>query len=174
MVQDGAKKRPKLEPDVVTAPVVKRIFHMADTGRGMLGIAGTLNEEGIATATGKLWSKNGVHFILRNEVYTGTLVKGTAAKDNADPVLVDRAFPAIVSKSQFHRVNSLMRSRDRPPPQGGKPLLAQRAGQVLHMQENSLGPGIQEGQVPLYVCQSLIKKGSGSCHSPKLNTRRFE
>ena len=74
MVQDGAKKRPKLDPDVVTAPVVKRIFHMADTGRGMLGIAGTLNEEGIATATGKLWSKNGVHFILRNEVYTGTLV----------------------------------------------------------------------------------------------------
>ena len=34
--------------------------------------ASTLNGEGIASPAGKLWSKNGIHFILRNEVYTGT------------------------------------------------------------------------------------------------------
>ena len=62
----------------------------------MLDIAHTLNDEGITSATGKLWSKNGVHFILTNEVYTGTLIWGTAAKDKADPVRVEKAFPAIV------------------------------------------------------------------------------
>ena len=49
MVQDGAKKRPKLEPDEVTAPVVRHILELTNTGRGMLEIAPTLNDEGIAT-----------------------------------------------------------------------------------------------------------------------------
>ena len=76
MVQDGAKKRPTLEPDPATAPVVQRIFGMAESGRGILDITCTLNDEGIANPTGRLWSKNGVHIILRNESYTGTLVRG--------------------------------------------------------------------------------------------------
>ena len=65
MVQDGAKKRPTLEPDTDTAPVVERIFGMAESGRGILDIARTLNDEGIANPTGRLWTKNGVHIILR-------------------------------------------------------------------------------------------------------------
>ena len=75
MVQDGAKKRPTLEPDAATAAVVERIFGMAEAGRGILDITRTLNDEGIANPTGRLWSKNGVHIILRNESYTGTLVR---------------------------------------------------------------------------------------------------
>ena len=76
MVQDGAKKRPTLEPDAATSAVVERIFGMAEVGRGILDITRTLNNEGIANPTGRLWSKNGVHIILRNEAYTGTLVRG--------------------------------------------------------------------------------------------------
>ena len=45
MVQDGAKKRPKLEPDLDTSPVVERIFDMAEAGTGMLHIACTLHPE---------------------------------------------------------------------------------------------------------------------------------
>ncbi len=76
MVQDGAKKRPTLKPDPATAPVVKRIFGMAESGKGITDIARTLNDEGIANPTGRLWSKNGVHIILRNETYAGALVRG--------------------------------------------------------------------------------------------------
>ena len=120
MVQDGAKKRPTLEPDPDTSPVVKRIFCLAEAGKGILDICRTLNDEGIANPTGKLWSKNGVHIVLKNETYTGTLVWGTKAKDKAEPVRVEKAFPAIVSKTQFRKVNRLMRSRARrrPTPAG--------------------------------------------------------
>ncbi len=111
LVQDGAKKRPTLEPDPTTAAVVNRIFGMAEAGRGILEITRTLNDEGIANPTGRLWSKNGVHIILKNEVYTGTLVWGVDAKDKAEPVRVEKAFPAIVSKAQFRRVNRKLRSR---------------------------------------------------------------
>ena len=56
-----------------------------------------------------LWTKNGIHFILRNEVYAGVLVWDAYAEDNAEPVRVERAFHAIISKARFHRVNKLAR-----------------------------------------------------------------
>ena len=77
----------------------------------MLHIANTLNDEGIASPAGKLWSKNGIHFPLRNEVNTGTFVWGTNAKDKAEPVRIEKTFPAIFSKTKSHPVNGLMRSR---------------------------------------------------------------
>ena len=91
MAQDGAKKRPTLKPDPYTSPVVKRIFGMAEAGRGMLDITKTLNDEGTASPAGKLWGKTNVHAILGNEAYTGSLVWGTSAKDKAEPVRVKLA-----------------------------------------------------------------------------------
>ena len=76
MVQDGPKKRPSLQPNPDASPIVRRIFELADTGRGMLDIARVLNDEGIPSPSGKLWGKTSVHAILINEAYTGTLVRG--------------------------------------------------------------------------------------------------
>ena len=177
MVQDGARKRPTLEPDPETSPVVKRIFCLAEAGRGILDICRTLNDEGIANPTGKLWSKNGVHIILRNETYTGTLVWGTRAKDKAEPVRVEKAFPAIVSKTQFRKVNRQMRSRAprkvHPRRVGSSYLLSglvkcHRCNRALSGQDS------KSGQFSYYVCQSLMKRGSGACDAPRLNARRFE
>ena len=151
-VQDGAKERPTLEPGPDSSPVVKRIFDMAEAGRGMLDITRTLNDEGIASPRGKLWNKVTVHNILNNEAYTGTLVWGNNAKDKADPVRVEKAFPGLISKAQFSRVNKIMRSprtQYHPPPQGGKLLPAEWLGQVLQVQEGAHGPVLQEGHVPL-------------------------
>ena len=176
-VQDGAKKRPTLEPDPETSPVVKRIFCLAEAGKGILDICRTLNDEGIANPTGKLWSKNGVHIILRNETYTGTLVWGTKAKDKAEPVRVEKAFPAIVSKTQFRKVNRQMRSRAprkaHPRRVGSSYLLS---GLVrCHQCNRALsGQDSKSGQFSYYVCQSLMKRGSGACDAPRLNARRFE
>ena len=177
MVPDGAKKRPTLELDPDAAQVVQRIFDLAEAGTGMLKITRALNDEGVASPTGKLWSKNGVHFILRNEVYTGTLVWGTKGKDKADPVRIEKAFPAIVSKAQFRRVNKLMHSRapkrTHPRRVGSTYLLS---GLVkCHRCKRALsGQDAKSGQFAYYVCQSLIKQGSGACDSPRLNARRFE
>ena len=169
MVQDGAKKRPSLEPDPATAPVVERIFGMAEAGRGILDITRTLNDEGIANPTGRLWSKNGVHIILKNEAYTGTLVWGVDAKDKADPVRVEKAFPAIVSKSRFRRVNRKLRSRaprkSHPRRVGSTHLLS---GMVKCKACNRAlsGQDAKSGKFAYYVCQSLLKRGSGTCDAP--------
>ena len=111
MAQDGPKKRPTLEINPDTSRIVKRIFDMADAGKGTLEITRTLNSEGISSPRGKLWGKASVHNILTNEAYTGTLLWGAKAKDKADPVRVEKAFPAIISKAQFRRVNQQLRRR---------------------------------------------------------------
>ena len=177
MVQDGAKKRPTLEPDPATSPVVKRIFALAEAGRGITDITRTLNGEGIANPTGRLWSKNGVHIILRNEAYIGTLVWGTNTRDKTDPVRVEKAFPAIVSRAQFRRVNRRMRSRSPKrvhPRRVGSSYLLSGLVRCRACDRALSGQDAKSGRFSYYVCQSLMKRGSGACDSPRLNARRFE
>ena len=177
MVQDGAKKRPTLEPDEATAAVVERIFNMAESGRGILNITRTLNDEGIANPTGRLWSKNGVHIILRNPVYTGTLVWGTDSKDKAEPVRVEKAFPAIVSKAQFKRVNRKLRSRAprrTHPRRVGSSYLLSGLVRCRACNRALSGQDAKSGRFAYYVCQSIMKRGKDACETPRLNARRFE
>ena len=136
-VQDGAKKRPRLDLDPPADAVVRRIFDLALQGRSVLDVTKTLNAEGIPTANGKLWLKTTVHAMLTNEAYTGTLVWGNRAKDNADPVRVEKAFPAIVSKQEFRRIARMMQSR------APKKVNPRRTGQVRDLRQ---GPHRRRGQ----------------------------
>ena len=176
-VPDGAKKRPKLEVDPETVPVVERIFALAEAGKGITEIARTLNDDGIANPTGRPWSKNGVHILLTNEVYTGTLQWGVGAKDGAPPVRVEDAFPAIVSKELFARVQSLMRSRAPKrahPRRVGSSYLLSGLVKCRSCRRALSGQDSKSGQFSYYVCQSLMKRGRGACDAPRLNARRFE
>ena len=177
MVQDGAKKRPTLEPDPATSPIVKRIFDMSEAGSGMVDITRALNGEGIASPGGKLWGKTSVHKVLTNEAYTGTLVWGVNAKDKADPVRVEKAFPAIVSKTQFQRVGRQLRRRApkvRHPRRVGSSYLLSGMVKCKSCNRALTGQYSKSGQFPYYVCQSLMKRGKEACKTPRLAARRFE
>ena len=177
MVQDGPKKRPTLEINPDTSPIVRRMFDMAEAGNGTLEIIRTLNKEGISSPRGKLWVRTSVHNILTNEAYTGTLVWGINAKDNADPVRVEKAFPAIVTRAQFRRVGKHLSSRapkfTHPRRVGSSYLLS---GLVKCQACNTplTGRFAQSGKYSYYVCQSNIKIGKDACKTPTLNARHFE
>ena len=90
---------------------------------------------------------------------------------------VEKAFPSIVSKARFRRVNKLMCSRapkrSHPRRVGSSYLLSglvkcHRCNRALSGQDS------KSGQFSYYVCQSLMKRGSGACDAPRLNARRFE
>ena len=177
MVQDGAKKRPTLVPDPDASRVVKRIFDMAEAGNGMVAITKTLNDEGILSPRGKLWGKTSVHAILVNEAYTGTLIWGQNSKDNAEPVRVEKAFPAIITKAQFGRVGKLMRSRAPKrshPRRVGSTYMLSGLVKCKACNRALSGQDAKSGQFAYYVCQSIMKRGKGACHTPRLNARRFE
>ena len=176
-VQDGAKKRPTLVPDEDASRIVKRIFDMAEAGNGMVQITKTLNDEGILSPKGKLWGKTSVHAILVNEAYTGTLIWGQNSKDNAEPVRVEKAFPAIITKAQFNRVGKLMRSRapkQAHPRRVGSTYMLSGLVKCKSCNRALSGQDAKSGQFAYYVCQSIMKRGKGACHTPRLNARRFE
>ncbi len=177
MVQDGTKKRPTLEMDPDTAPIVKRIFDMSEAGSGMVDITRALNDDGIASPGGKLWSKTGVHKVLINEAYTGTLIWGVSSKDGADPVRVDEAFSAIVTKTQFQRVGRQLRRRApkvRHPRRVGSSFLLSGMVRCKTCGGALTGGYSKSGQFPYYVCQSIIKRGKEACTTPRLAARSFE
>ena len=177
MVQDGAKKRPTLEPDPDASRIVKRIFDLAEAGNGMLDITNTLNDEGIASPRGKLWGKTSVHGMLINEAYTGTLVWGANSKDKAEPVRVEKAFPAIITKGEFRRAKKLLGSRAPKrshPRRVGSTYLLSGLVKCKACNRALSGQDAKSGQFAYYVCQSLMKRGKDACDTPRLNARRFE
>ncbi len=177
MVQDGPKKRPKLEIDPDSSHVVTRMFDMSEAGKSTLDIARILNNEGITSPRGKPWGKTSVHAILINETYTGTLTWGVNAKNGADPVRVENAFPAIVSSAQFNSVSKLLRSRAPRlvnPRRVASPFLLSGLVKCKTCRRALTGQGSKYAQFTYYVCQTLMKQGKGSCDAPRLNARRFE
>ena len=176
-VQDGVKKRPKLELNPPSDAVVRRIFDMVLQGKSILDVTKTLNAEGIPTTNGKKWLKTTVHAMLTNEAYTGTSVWGANAKDGAPPVRIEDAFPAIISKQEFRRAKKLLGSRAPKkvnPRRASSPYLlsgllkCETCGKALTAAE------AKSGKYTYYVCHSLLKRGSGTCKTPRLNAKNFE
>ena len=176
-VQDGPKKRPKLELNPPNDAVVRRIFDMALAGRSTLDIAKTLNAEGIPTANGKKWLKTTIHVILTNEAYAGTVVWGANARDGAPPVRVEDAHPAIVSRRESRRIGRMMQSRAPKkvnPRRISSPYLLSGLAKCQTCGKAMTAAEAKSGKYTYYICHSLLKRGKGTCKTPRLNAKKFE
>ena len=177
-VSDGMKERPTLEVDPATAPVVKEIFESSLSGYGLKEICRTLNDRGV-TNRGKRWYKGGLHYLLTNEAYTGTAVWGrtTKVEKAQDPVRVEGAWPALVSRELFDAVQQAMRDRapkvQRPGRVGSKFLLSGLLKCGVCGRPYS-GQGAKSGQYAYYVCGTLFREGAGTCSARYLNAPRVE
>ena len=176
-VPDGAKQRPKLELAPPADAVVRRMFAMVLHGRSLLDITKILNAEGIVSPRGKHWLKSTVHTLLGNEAYTGTLVWGANAKDGAPPVRVEGAFPAIVTPEEFARVHRRLQARAPTtvhPRRAASPYLLSGLVTCATCGKALTAAEAKSGRYTYYVCHSLLKKGRGTCTTPRLNAQRFE
>ncbi len=176
-VQDGIKKRPKLELNPPADAVVRRIFDMVLQGKSILDVTKTLNAEGIPTTNGKKWLKTTIHTMLDNEAYTGTLVWGAKAKDGAPPVRVEDAHPAIVSKRDFQKARKLLASRapkKMNPRRASSPYLLSGLVKCETCGKAMTAAEAKSGRYTYYICHSLLKRGKGTCETPRLNSRNFE
>ena len=176
-VQDGAKKRPRLELDPPADAVVRRVYDMALRGKSILDITKTLNAEGIPTTNGKKWLKTTIHTMLDNEAYTGAVVWGINAKDGQPPVRVEDAHPAIVSKREFRRVKRLLASRAPKkvnPRRASSPYLLSGLLKCENCGKAMTAAEAKSGRYTYYVCQSVLKRGSGVCKTPRLNAKNVE
>ena len=177
-VSDGAKERPTLEIDPATAPVVSEIFEKSLRGSGLKELCKELNERGI-TNRGKRWYKGTLHYVLRNEAYTGTAVWGKTSKGEKtqDPVRVEGAWPALVSRELFEDVQQAMRERapkvQRPARVGSRFLLSGLLKCGVCGRPYS-AQGAKSGQFAYYICGTLFREGAGTCSARYLNAPRLE
>ena len=177
-VSDGAKERPTLEVDPATAPVVKEMFEKSLRGSGLKELCKELNERGI-TNRGKRWYKGTLHYVLRNEAYTGTAVWGRTSKgqEAADSVRVEGAWPALVSRELFEDVQQAMRERapkvQRPGRVGSKFLLSGllRCG-VCGRPTRPREP--RAASSPTTSAAPCSGRGAGTCSARYLNAPRLE
>ena len=178
-VSDGVKERPTLEVDESTAPIVKEIFESSHRGNGLAEICKELNGRGI-TNRGRRWKKNIVHYLLTNEAYTGTAVWGVKSKDEkaGEPVRVENAWPALVSRDLFDAVQQGLHQRaptvQRPGRVGSQYLLSGllRCGVCG---KSYSAQGAKSGQFAYYVCSSLFREGAGACSNGRyLNASKVE
>jgi DNA invertase Pin-like site-specific DNA recombinase len=177
-VSDGVKDRPTLEVDPVAAPIVKEIFESSRRGNGLMEICKELNGRGI-TNRGRRWQKNIVHYLLTNEAYTGTAVWGVKSKDEKaqEPVRVENAWPALVSRETFDLVQQGLHERaptvQRPARVGSQYLLSGLLRCGVCGKPYS-AQGAKSGQFAYYICGTLFREGAGTCSARYLNAPRLE
>ena len=126
----------RLEPDEVTAPVVRRIFEMAREGMNAPAISKVLFAENIptpgeykkanghphhdTTRTGGIWPGATILRILYDERYTGVYIMGKRAvteigsqrvrlKDESEWFKIPNHHPAIIGRKLFEQVQAKLR-----------------------------------------------------------------
>lgn len=89
VAEDGRRSGFRLVADPRTAPIVRDVFDWyARDNLSQLQIARRLNGLGVPSATGSVWTGEGVRYLLRRPAYAGEFVWGEARVQGAHEALV--------------------------------------------------------------------------------------
>ncbi|MEW4235998.1 recombinase family protein [Bacillus thuringiensis] len=100
------------------AEVVREIFGLSKKGFGYKKIASILNDKGMYTKSGQLWSDTTIAKVLKNQKYKGDLVLNRYKTVKVDGrkkriytpkdrlTIIEDHYPAIVSKELWNAVNN--------------------------------------------------------------------
>lgn len=140
--QKDPNNKNKLMVDPVAAETVKKIFNMFIEGKGKILIAKILNNEGVPCPSEykkmnglkynngqrldltKYWTYSTVYNILKNEIYTGTMVQHKNIRSNFKTkkstvtgkenwIRVENTHEAIIDKETFEKVQILLQKDTR-------------------------------------------------------------
>jgi len=173
--KDGTTLRSTLSPDTTTAHIVKHAFEESISGKGLKEIAKELNRDGILTKNGKKWSSTGVYTLLTNETYMGTLVWGK--RSNIAPVRVENAWPAIVDREIFYRVQSLLKARGPKiihPRRAVSDYLLSGVIKCAVCGKAMSGHSAKSGKFFYYHCANATKRGAEECPSHWIPKSKIE
>lgn len=97
------------------ASTVRRMYNLYEENQSLLYVARTLNNEGIYTRAGNMWSVAVVHRILNNPFYIGTYryykhEDGNRQKvrDEDEWIVYENHHPPIIDEIQFDRVQFVL------------------------------------------------------------------
>lgn len=176
--------RKRLMIDPATAPIVRKIYDLALAGKGGHAIARQFTNEGLLYpaaphAKHAVWTFYVIYRILKNPVYTGTLVWGRrhlpvdgVVLKHPDHTWIRKtdAHPAIVSEAEYQQIQQRFASRSpatvHPRTLHGRYLLT---GLLRCAQCYAPMYGLKGGKAPhryyYYTCSTFWRKGKHLCAS---------
>lgn len=86
--------------------IVREIFRRVSCGEPMVDIYTDLNNRGILTSRGQLWTKSSFNSMLHNERYKGIYIYGNTR--------IEGGIPRIVSDELFEKVQKVLRMKKNP------------------------------------------------------------
>lgn len=122
-VPAGSSKESLLRINPIEAELVRKIFRMYASGKGLRSIANTLNKEGHKTKPGNAFSSVAVKTIINNPVYIGKIrynVRENWAEKrrkgvNPNPIIVDGEHDPIISEDLWQAVQALFAKKSFSP-----------------------------------------------------------
>ena len=157
--------------------MVRRVFDMVLQGKSILDATKTLNAEGIPTTNGKKWLKTTIHTMLSNEAYTGTVVWGSqrqrrsAARARRGRTPRHRLQAGLPEGQEVARVP---RPKKVNPRRTSSPYLLSGIAKCETCGKAMTAAEAKSGKYTYYICHSLLKRGKGTCKTPRLNAKSFE
>ena len=107
-----------LEIDPKWGPIVLNIFEKYAEGTSANALRVALTQDGLTTKHGGFFTNSTLKRILKNEAYKGLLVRGRDSTNKYPTIWVNNAWPAIVSKELWDKVQRKI--AERAPHQQGR------------------------------------------------------
>jgi hypothetical protein len=105
------------------------------------------------------------------------MVWGKQSKKGLSPIRVEDAIPAIVDKEIFEQVQSHLKERSFGsihPKRVSSNYLLSGLAKCGYCDKNLVSQDAKGGRFHYYVCNTLIKKGAGSCQARYINKEKLE
>jgi site-specific DNA recombinase len=182
-VPGGERKNKKNSIVIVPeeAVVVRKIFELYASGKGLRAIANQLNREGHSTKRGNTFGTDSIREIITNPVYVGIVrynrFEGWSEKrrrgKNSNPVLTKGKHEAIVSQELWDKVQTLFDQKSKACPRvyDSDNLLTGLircpecgAPMVISRSHYRLKDGTKVAK-RYYACGTFKSKGSSVCHA---------
>lgn len=109
---DAGRAVRRYELDPVRAPVISRMFELADGGMAPANVARRLNAEGLRTKAGGLWKRRRVQDTLTNPFYAGLVARNRSVR-GAVVETAPGGHPALVEATMLDRIAAQFAARDR-------------------------------------------------------------
>ncbi|QSO52261.1 recombinase family protein [Alicyclobacillus curvatus] len=183
-----------LEVDVQFAPLIREVFDLYVGGLGARKIAALLNERGVRTKRGNLWTQRTILRMLTNPAYQGDVAYGrrekrsvvpknshwverrkvtTRVSDSEQIVVSPNAHAAIIDRATFERVQHVLASRREVRGRSGELHLLSRGlirctcGSSMIVKYNNRGDRY-------YRCVRQADSGRTLCSQPFLRADEVE
>ncbi|MBP1154506.1 MULTISPECIES: recombinase family protein [unclassified Paenibacillus] len=189
-------KKLEIDPECKDIPML--VFDLyVHKGLGTFKVAEYLNQKGIRTKNGNLWSRESVNKLLRNQAYIGYVVYGTRRNqlqreyddsgkmtkkkiqiriDKSEWQIIENAHEALIDKAIFDTAQRILssKSHNRAPRRAYHPLtgilICGKCNQGMICQKRSY----KGKEYRYYICKTYHKYGRDVCPQANVNADELE